>query len=127
MSKMRVYELAKLLEKSNTEMVDILTDLGVSVKSHMSSVDDDAVALVENALKGQSEKKETAAEESVQTYPEITVKEGCSVSEVASAADEKPGAAVKFLMAAGLMIPATARADEKILEILGKGFKKQFV
>ncbi len=127
MSKMRVYELAKLLEKSNTEMVDILTDLGVSVKSHMSSVDDDAVALVEKALNGKSEEKEKAPEDDVQTYPQITVKEGCSVSEVASAADEKPGTAVKFLMAAGLMIPATARADEKILEILSKGFKKNLV
>ena len=62
MSKMRVYELAKLLEKSNTEMVDILTDLGVSVKSHMSSVDDDAVALVEASLKDRAAAKEKAAD-----------------------------------------------------------------
>ena len=127
MSKMRVYELAKLLEKSNTEMVDILTDLGVSVKSHMSSVDDDAVALVEASLKDRAAAKEKAAEEAVQTYPEVVLKEGCSVSEVVSAIDEKPSSAVKFLMAAGLMIPATARADEKILEILSKGFRKNFV
>ena len=111
MSKMRVYELAKLLEKSNTEMVDILTDLGVSVKSHMSSVDDDAVALVKASLKDRAKKKKKAAEEAVQTYPEVVLKEGCSVSEVVSAIDEKPSSAVKFLMAAGLMIPATARAD----------------
>ena len=36
MSKLRVYELAKLLGKSNKELLDILIDLGVDVKSHMS-------------------------------------------------------------------------------------------
>ena len=56
MSKMRVYELAKMLEKSNSEMVDILTELGISVKSHMSSIDDEAAALVEESLKEKIEK-----------------------------------------------------------------------
>ncbi|MCD8234768.1 MAG: translation initiation factor IF-2 N-terminal domain-containing protein [Cloacibacillus porcorum] len=40
MSKIRVYDLAKMLEKSNTEMVEILTKLGVSIKSNMSSIDE---------------------------------------------------------------------------------------
>lgn len=127
MSKMRVYELAKMLEKSNSEMVDILTDLGISVKSHMSSIDDDVAALVEESLKEKSEKEAKEETDAISTYELVTVREGSSVSEVASAIGEKAGSAVKFLMAAGLMIPATARADEKILEILGKGFKKNII
>jgi translation initiation factor IF-2 len=50
MSKIRVYELAKLLGKSNKELLDILIDLGVDVKSHMSSIDNDIAQLVEESL-----------------------------------------------------------------------------
>jgi len=46
---------------------------------------------------------------------------------VAASIGEKPGSAVKILMSEGLMVPATVAADEKILEILGKGFEKHFV
>ena len=127
MSKMRVYELAKMLEKSNSEMVDILTELGISVKSHMSSIDDEAAALVEESLKEKNEKEAKEETEAISTYELLTVRDGSSVSEVASAAGEKAGSAVKLLMAAGLMLPATARADAKILEILGKGFKKNII
>ena len=38
MSKIRVYELAKMLGKTNREMMDLLRDLGVEVKNHMSSI-----------------------------------------------------------------------------------------
>ena len=31
MSKIRVYNLAKMFEMSNTEMVDLLTEMGVSI------------------------------------------------------------------------------------------------
>lgn len=54
MSKIRVYELAKLLGKSNKELLDILIDLGVDVKSHMSSIDNDIAQLVEESLGGAS-------------------------------------------------------------------------
>ncbi|GHT00365.1 translation initiation factor IF-2 [Synergistales bacterium] len=51
MSKMRVYELAKLLGKSNKDIMKILEDLSVDVKTHMSSIDDDVAQKVEDALK----------------------------------------------------------------------------
>lgn len=127
MSKIRVYELAKTLEKSNTEMLDILAKLGVAVKSHMSSISDDVIKLVEDSIKQKNADKEKKAEEALATYPKVMVPEGSSVSDVAASIGEKPGRAVKILMAAGLMVPATAAADEKILEILGKGFGKKFI
>ncbi|MCE5200932.1 MAG: translation initiation factor IF-2 [Synergistaceae bacterium] len=127
MSKIRVYELAKTLEKSNTEMLDILAKLGVAVKSHMSSISDDVIKLVEDSIKQKNADKEKKAEEALATYPKVMVPEGSSVSDVAASIGEKPGSAVKILMAAGLMVPATAAADEKILEILGKGFGKKFI
>ena len=35
-NKIRVYELAKMLGKSNKELMKVLQDLGVEVKTHMS-------------------------------------------------------------------------------------------
>ena len=127
MSKIRVYDLAKKLGKSNTEMVELLTGLGISIKSHMSSIDEELVPMVEESLNKAQEEASRHEIEALSTYPTVAVKEGASVSDVASLAGEKAGSAVKALMMEGLMLPATTRADEKILQILGKTFKKNFV
>ena len=127
MSKIRVYDLAKMLEKSNTEMVEILTKLGVSIKSHMSSIDEGLIPMVEESLKEAKEAAAQQAIEEISTYPTVNVPEGASVSDIAALIGEKAGSAVKALMAEGLMVPATTRADEKVLQILGKSYKKNFV
>ena len=127
MSKIRVYNLAKMFEMSNTEMVDLLTEIGVSIKSHMSSIDEGAYQLVEDELKRRKEDEKKKAVEAITTYPVVMIEEGASVSDVAVSIGEKPGSAVKILMSEGLMVPAAAAADEKVLEILGKGFGKHFV
>ena len=127
MSKIRVYDLAKMLEKSNTEMGEILTKLGVSIKSHMSSIDEGLIPMVEESLKEAKEAAAQQAIEEISTYPTVNVPEGASVSDIAALIGEKAGSAVKSLMAEGLMVPATTRADEKVLQILGKSYKKNFV
>ena len=50
MNKIRVYELAKKLNKSNKELIAVLQELGVTVKSHSSSIDADIAQTVENLL-----------------------------------------------------------------------------
>ena len=62
MSKIRVYELAKTLNKSNPEILEILVNLGLKVKSHMSSIDSEAADLVIKTVKDGTkaqEKEET--------------------------------------------------------------------
>lgn len=49
-NKIRVYELAKMLGKSNKDLMKVLQDLGVEVKTHMSSIDGETAQLVEDAL-----------------------------------------------------------------------------
>ncbi|MDO9545004.1 MAG: translation initiation factor IF-2 N-terminal domain-containing protein, partial [Synergistaceae bacterium] len=115
MSKIRVYNLAKMFEMSNTEMVELLTEIGVNIKSHMSSIDEEVSILVEEELKRRKDAEEKKAVEAITTYPVVTISEGSSVSDVAASIGEKPGSAVKVLMAEGLMVPATVAADEKIL------------
>ncbi|MBT8369819.1 MAG: translation initiation factor IF-2 N-terminal domain-containing protein, partial [Deltaproteobacteria bacterium] len=60
MAKTRVYELARDLNLTNKILLSKLTDLDISVKSHMSSLDDDAIAKVKTILFG---KKEETIEE----------------------------------------------------------------
>lgn len=46
MSKKRVYEISKDLDISAKELIDELKTLGVEVKNHMSSIDDDVVSTI---------------------------------------------------------------------------------
>ncbi len=54
MAKIRVYELARDLNMTNKVLIDKMGQAGIAVKSHMSSLDDDAVAQVKEALFGQT-------------------------------------------------------------------------
>lgn len=55
MSKTRVYELAKELKISSKELIDILSDLGVDVKNHMSTVDEKDGKTVKELMKEQQD------------------------------------------------------------------------
>ncbi|MDO5156963.1 MAG: translation initiation factor IF-2 [Eubacteriales bacterium] len=58
MAKIRVYELAKNLNKDSKEIIEILKKNGVDVKNHMSSVsDEDAKVVTERFSANKSEKK----------------------------------------------------------------------
>ncbi|WP_461810663.1 translation initiation factor IF-2 [Faecalimonas sp.] len=52
MSKSRVYELAKELNKSNKELLDFLKSKDIEVKNHMSSLSDEQVQMVKGAMSG---------------------------------------------------------------------------
>lgn len=60
MAKLRVHELARDLNMTNKVLLAKLNDMDISVKSHMSSLDDDAIAKVKASLFGT--KKETVEE-----------------------------------------------------------------
>ena len=60
MAKTRVYELARDLNLTNQILLSRLDELDISVKSHMSSLDDEAVAKVKTVIFG---KKEDSIEE----------------------------------------------------------------
>ncbi len=54
MAKIRVYELARDLNMKNKELLDKLEELNVTVRSHMSSLDDDTVAQIRSNLREKS-------------------------------------------------------------------------
>ena len=121
MSKIRVYELAKLLDKSNKELLDILNDLGIEVKSHMSSIENDIAQLVEEALEEDSKKDDAGSkkeERSVTKANTFEVSKGSTIKSVAELIGISPKDAVSTLIDAGMMIPAEGPADEKSLKVL---------
>ncbi|MBC7331527.1 MAG: translation initiation factor IF-2 [Synergistetes bacterium] len=58
MSKIRVYELAKITGLSSKELMDRLKDLGVEVKTHMSTIDTEIAKLIEEDLLEEKKAKE---------------------------------------------------------------------
>ena len=124
MSKIRVYELAKMLDKTNNELVDLLKELGVEVKTHMSSIEADVAQLVEDAVRGARPAPAASAPASERRV--LSYSDGASVGDLAKLLGQAPGAVVKVLIESGLMIPASAPADPKILEILGARYDVAF-
>ncbi|MDR2137396.1 MAG: translation initiation factor IF-2 [Synergistaceae bacterium] len=122
---MRVYELAKILGKSNKDLMKILEDLGVGVKTHMSSIENDVAQLVEDALTETPPKKESDAAPAAKKQ-KIVLGESVTIKTVAEKIGVSSADAVKALMSSGMMIPATSDVDEKILEILSKSFDVEF-
>ena len=62
MAKLRVYELARDLNMTNKVLLEKLDDLDISVKSHMSSLEDDIIAKIKSSFFSAPEKKETIEE-----------------------------------------------------------------
>ena len=52
LSKMKVHELAKKLDKTSKEIIAIAQELGIEVKTHMSSLEDGMIQKIENRVKG---------------------------------------------------------------------------
>ena len=61
MAKIRVHELAKELDKSNKEVMDVLIKNGVDVKSHMSNIEEDDAAKARSVFGKKAEPAKTAA------------------------------------------------------------------
>ncbi len=57
MAKIRVYELARELNMTNKVLIDKMGQLDLAVKSHMSSLEDETVAQIKNALLGKPAEK----------------------------------------------------------------------
>lgn len=57
MAKMKIYELAKEIGKQSKEIVLFLQSQGIEVKSHMSNIEDEAIALVKKQFMEQKKNK----------------------------------------------------------------------
>ena len=114
MSKIRVYELAKMLGRSNKEMMDLLKDLGIEVSNHMNSIESETAQLVEDALREES--KRPPREE--KPAKKVVIPKGALINDVATLLDKKAGELVRILVSSGHMVPANSPVTDEILQVL---------
>ena len=73
MSKMRIHELAKSLDKSSTDIISILKEQGIEVKSHMSAITEEQAQMVIDQINGKKQEKEVVKEEKQEKQEEKKV------------------------------------------------------
>ena len=74
MGKMKVHELAKELKLSSKEFMEKLEEMGIEVKSHMSSLEEDEVEKIKKNLGKKSSKKSESKEVKKSAETESTAK-----------------------------------------------------
>ena len=62
LGKLKVYELAKELGKTSKEIIAIAQESGMNVKTHMSALEEDAIATITNKVKGTGKSRTAAAD-----------------------------------------------------------------
>ncbi|MBR0152130.1 MAG: translation initiation factor IF-2 [Synergistaceae bacterium] len=72
-TKIRIYDLARKLKKSNKELLAVLQQLDIPVKSHSSSIDEETAKIVENILtEGNNPKPAKKPREDARSKPNPT-------------------------------------------------------
>ncbi|RKL62055.1 translation initiation factor IF-2 [Thermoanaerobacteraceae bacterium SP2] len=151
MNKLRVYELAKQLGVSSKKLVSILEDLGITVKNHMSTIEDDTAQLIVDIIneengKGKSKANKTEGvsgtekpnkkDEEIPAPKKkvITIPDKISVKELGKTINIEPVQIIKKLMDFGLMVNINAEIDfesaKKLIEEFGfeaEQEKKQYI
>ena len=59
LGKIKIHEIAKKLDLTSKELIEKAKALGIEVKNHLSSVDEDIVTKIKNNLKKGNKKEET--------------------------------------------------------------------
>lgn len=125
---MRVYEVAKLFNVSNKELLELLSKHDFEVKSHMSVVPDDAFKVLEKELKKDElvvEKKATTAAPEKKSVAASTEKEK-AIKEQPKKIKEKEEPAIKEFVVEPMTVGQVAEevnvpASEIILTLLRQG------
>lgn len=135
MAKMRVHQLAKELGLSSKEAIEKLAEVGVEVKSHSSTVEDDVAArlrthLGDGAVKAAPVREpEPVVEPEPVTEPEpaptgvvTKVVRGATVEEFAEKIDRSATEVIKTLLGLGEMRTKTQSLTDEEIELLAHEF-----
>ena len=123
----RVYELAKQYNLTNKELIALLEEHGVYVKSGMSGLDSDTVALIESELVDEPvEETVSTTENSVEQTAEVKtdttnglqILEGTTVADLAASLELQPSALIMQLMKLKVMANINQRLDYDTLVML---------
>ena len=132
MDNVRVFELAKKLNITSRKLLSLLEEIGISVRSHMSSLDSKVAEKISRKVKGKEPKKatvprspekaqsrtsEVALAETRRKKP-IQVSPGISLKEFADLIKKPPSTLIKILLGYGEMLTINASLSEEMLALL---------
>ncbi|MDD4264361.1 MAG: translation initiation factor IF-2 [Firmicutes bacterium] len=136
MSKIRVYELAKKLSVSSKDLIDYLKELDVEISSHMSTLDDDLVDILEEAfsqteasaiedddfddLEEEKPKRKTTKKRNKKKV--ITVEETLTVAQLAEKLGVPAVDIIKKLMELGMMLNQNADLEFDTASLIAEEF-----
>ncbi len=128
-SGVRVYDLAKEYNLTNKELIALLEEHGVRVKSGMSPLDSDTVALIESELANKPAGKTVSTpEDAVESASEsqetattngLQIMEGTTVANLATSLELQPSALIMRLMKLRVMASINQQLDYDTLVMLG--------
>lgn len=135
MGKIRVYKLARELNKSSKELVNILQDLGVDVSSHMSTIEDETADLIRDMFNEkangenkkdkeiENNKKDEVEDRQEQSTSEdkdkVLITPPITVKELAEEINFSPNKLIKELIGIGVMANLNHPLDKELLILLG--------
>jgi translation initiation factor IF-2 len=115
MPKVRVYEIAKQLNISNKELLDIIADLGINVKNHMSALEDEETKIIMEMFKKEDKTEADTIENETQGLEDevktIQLSLKVTVKELADALERPSSEIVKILMSRGIMLSLNEQVD----------------
>lgn len=131
MSKVRVYEIAKQLNISNKELIDVINnDLGLSIKNHMSVLEEQDQKVIMDIFNKKnnkiSEQEETLVEDVKQEEEEevkiIKIPTKITVKNLAEKLEKQSSEIVKLLMKKGIMATINEEVDFKTATEIAENF-----
>lgn len=131
MSKIRVYEIAKQLNISNKELIDVINnDLGLNIKNHMSVLEEQDQKVIMDIFNKKnnkiSEQEETLVEDVKQEEEEevkiIKIPPKITVKNLAEKLEKQSSEIVKLLMKKGIMATINEEVDFKTATEIAENF-----
>lgn len=131
MSKIRVYEIAKQLNISNKELIDVINnDLGLNIKNHMSVLEEQDQKVIMDIFNKKnnkiSEQEETLVEDVKQEEEEevkiIKIPTKITVKNLAEKLEKQSSEIVKLLMKKGIMATINEEVDFKTATEIAENF-----
>ncbi len=133
-SRVRVYELARELGLENTELIELLNEEGLEVKSHSSSIEEDIADLIREHVIAERQEERARVEERLvadvsedeededldegETDKEIHLKPPVVVRDLAEALGKKPNELIGQLMTMNVFASINQVVDLPIVEQL---------
>ena len=145
MTKVRVYELARELEITSKELIEKITDLDISVSSHMSSLENEEAALIKSLIMEELdqdtgdtiEEKDKGDTINMEKEKDLVIEKGDGliieiensivVKDLADKLGVNPAQIITKLIGMGVMVNQNQAIDSEIAIIIAEEFDVELI